>query len=112
MDEDDFDMTSHSNLLTKKLQIQALRQVREAAVKSFKALNDEEKRMHRIMSTSSSNRGSINLQESSDTYQYQSIPPGLGTITFTPSQVEHTLYRYTAIFAMIPNLTPWIYLGV
>ena len=54
MDEDSFDMPSHSGLTSKKLQLKALCQVWEAAVKSFKALNDEEKRLRRLMGSSSS----------------------------------------------------------
>ena len=69
MDKDNFDMPSHSGLLTKKLQIKALRQVCEAAVNSPKDLNDEEKRLRMLMCTSSSNRGSMNLQESTERNQ-------------------------------------------
>ena len=96
MDEENFNMPSHSGLQTKTLKIQAYHIVREAAVKSFKDLNDEEKRLRKLMGNTNDNWGSVNLQESYDINQYQSIYPGVGTINFTPSQAEHTLSRYTS----------------
>ena len=67
IDEENFDMLSHSGLLTKTLHMQALHIVREAAAKSFKALNDEEKRIRRLICTANVNQGSMNFQESTET---------------------------------------------
>ena len=53
IDEESFNIPSHSVLQTKTLQIQALRTVREAAVKEFKPLNDEDKHLRKLI-------GSIN----------------------------------------------------
>ena len=87
-------MPSHSGLLTKKLKIKALRQVCEAAVNSSKALNDEEKRLRMLMCTSNSNRGSMNLQESTERNQQQHNGAVKGNINCTPYQAESTLSRY------------------
>ena len=88
-------VVSLSGLLTKKLQVQALHQVPEAVVKSLKALNDEEKRMCKLMGTSGINRGSMNLQESIEINQQQHNTSVGGTINCAPSQSDSTWSRYT-----------------
>lgn len=111
MDEDDFNMPSHPGLLNKKLQIQALHQVREEVVKSFKALNDKEKRMRRLMVTSSSNRGCMILQESTERNQQQYNGSVEGYINYTSSQAESTLSHYNGGGGNNnqpdPNNLPW-----
>ena len=94
MDEDDFNMPSHSGLLNKILQLQSLLQVREAAVRYFNALNDEEKRLRRFMGISNSNRGSMNLHESTERNYQQLNVVVAGSINYTLSQAESTQSRY------------------
>ena len=76
----------------KSLQLRALRLVREAAVKSYKYLNDEEKRLRKLSGTNNTQRRSMSLQESSEAYHPQYNNGAEGSINYhSPSLAENVL---------------------
>ena len=112
MEDDNFDMPSHSGLLKKSLQLKALRLVREDTVKLYRSLNDEEKRLRNIFGINNTQRGSINLQESSEAYYPQYDYGAEGSINYhSTSLVENILSRYSGSLGNgeqnTPSNLPW-----
>ena len=93
MEESDFCMPPLNNVSTKALQIVGLRTVRKSAVTSYKALNDEEKRIRHTFLQLQSHR-----QSRGDAHQYniyQVDDQTHGDLCFSShSQTEATLSKY------------------
>ena len=70
MNDDKFRMPALHGLISKTIQLRALRVLRLAAVDSFNSMLDEEKRIRRLLATNNIARGSHYLQESHSTGQY------------------------------------------
>ena len=90
MEEDSFSIPCLNGLITKTLQLRALRTVQTATVSSYPSLLKEELRLHRVLS--SNNR---HFNQNSLSLYYEPDVDTHGNIHYhTPSQVENTLVRY------------------
>ena len=95
MEHDDFHIPSLHDITTKTLKLGALCIVRSAAAQFFKSLNDEKKRVRSLLSKNGNIRGSHNLQELAQGYQYQQHDGTCGSTHFHSSSLaEDTLQRY------------------